>query len=176
MANHKCPNCGHRLRTAIYSDEPRRTQNNNQSSNGRFQSNEENLPPQGRFRSLFWFMNPRNYYNRNPEPQAEIQHIVAEHKMSRIKMIIREAKINATDEQMRELAYLYVVHNVGWARDTTCDALGVTQGWHNKLAKRFRHLMYIEEVSYNRFQLTDAGRDYLSRFLRGRPSAFGSPY
>lgn len=171
MGKHKCPNCGHPLRTVIYSDEKR--SRGNGSKPGQFQST-ASMPPlhYGRIRSFLWHMNPKNKYN--PEWIQERIIVRSEYKPNPRQELINQIDgLSLTVSEIKQLAHTYVGLGLSWSKATTtqhCSLIG--GGKHDNIKNDFLQLGFLEDVGEGKkilYQLTEMGTRFLTYYLDTTP-------
>lgn len=122
-------------------------------------------PPMGLVSSFLYFMR-----GKKPVPKKDKSTItlrVEEQKLNKRGMLIRDAKLPVDENELLEIAYLYI-KNLPWTRDNTITNTSLSQGKHNTLTQRFLHLKLLENVGTEKkpsYRLTNNGKWFLRAIL-----------
>lgn len=167
MARHfDCPNCGASLEIPFIRLARRWKRKSDRPRSGQFEQTADLLttdPPRSLLGSAWYFLVRGGKYSRPFRP-AHIT-VRSEIKTSPQQMLINELELPATESEIAELADLYIRRGESWARDRTTAETSLSQYSHNKVKNAFVALRFLEEINYNRYELTDAGRRFLRHYL-----------
>jgi len=161
MAKHKCPNCGHPLKLAVFSDAPRQRTNNQR---GYFQSNQLDSQPTVKTPDWLWVLFGSGRWSK-PERDNKVVEVRSVIQTTARQTLINQLKLPVIVEELEELARLYVDLGYSWSRPTTTNNTSLSQDKHNLLNKAFLELMFVEQVNSRQYRLTEAGIRFLRHYL-----------
>lgn len=154
----KCPHCHSSLRVGLFLTRKQQATNT-------FESTVDTIPPHwdGTIRRFIY-----SHLFRQPQPiQESGERIIvrSEIKTSKHQMLIKELKIPATENELRQLADVYIRRGESWARNTTEQQTSMGQGKHNNIKNAFLELGFLESVNATQYQLTPPGLRFLRHYL-----------
>ena len=168
-----CPHCGALLRVALYLQRPP-AKAKRLAKWGQFQHSVPfQQPPSSTLGQLWWFLRGKGPNIPIP-PKKTLRSEIStyHHTRDRYELLISEAQIDISTQQIKDLARCYAGTGRAWSRASVIECIGCSQTFVHNLNRALVKLKYLEPVNPTKYRLTEAGQAWLCQFLEGRPSVF----